>query len=225
MALTSLCAPGHHCVTHEQEQHKGPNLAPHIFSNCIPNILAIPNIFLHVQALKAASQQTYASPNPIHITSVDPLPPQGTPGQPAPPPQEVTPAKHTPSAEQVAILALTGTSKAAAREASVTLLLQEQQPQPQLQEQPPQQYLSISPSEDGGKSSVLVSEQQHMGASDETLPSIHRQLSEESHAESVSEETQSVLSSIQVCLCPLLLCTRGNSSLFFILDAFASTPS
>lgn len=153
-----------------------------------------------MQALKAASQQTEASVTPTDHLSLDPVHPKGTPCQSPSHAQEVTPAKHTPSAEQVAILALTSNFKAAAKEADVTSQ-QEQQFQQQLQEQQP---LHVLPGSDGPNGSAVETAQELMH--DESLSIIHRQLSEEfkheeSVAQSVSEEAQSELDSIEVCTC------------------------
>ena len=159
---------------------------------------------LHMQALKAASQQTEAFVTPTKPPSLDPVPPQGIPGQSPSHPQDVAPAKHTPSAEQVAILALTSNSKATAREATVALKLG-QQLQQQLQEQLPQQQpLSVSSGKDSANSSAAETGQHHAQSQYDSLSVVHRQLSEEfkreeSVAESVSEEAQSELGSIEVC--------------------------
>ena len=157
-----------------------------------------------MQALKAASQPTEASFTPTDHPSLYPVPPKGTPAQSPSHPQEVTPAKHTPSAEQVAILALTSSSKAAAKEAAV-ISQQEQQLQQQLQEQLPQQQpLHMLLGNNDANCSAAETGQQVM--QDDSLTVVHRQLSEEfkdgeSVAQSVSEEAQSEQDSIEVCTC------------------------
>ena len=157
-----------------------------------------------MQALKAASQQNEASVTATDPPLLDPVPPKGTPGQSPSHPQEVTPAKHTPSAEQVAILALTSNHKAAVKEAAV---ISKQEQQQQLQEQLPQQQpLSVSLGNDGATDNAVETGQELMPAQGVSLSVIHRQLSEEfdreeSVAQSVSEETQSELDSIEVCTC------------------------
>lgn len=182
-----------------------------------------------MQALKAASQQPEASLAPTDPPSPHPSPPHGTPGHTPLHPQQITPTKHIPSAEQLAILALTGNSKATAREAAVTVKpeqqlqqqLQQQQLQQQLQEQlPHQQHLSVSAAGEGGtKGSGGTTRQQHMQVQDEGLSGVHRQLSqeferEESPAESVSEEAEIEVGSIEVCPCLLFLALEGTVCTF-----------
>ena len=147
---------------------------------------------LCMQALKAASQQSKALFHPTDHPLLDLVPPKETPGQSPSHPQEVTPAKHTPSAEQAAILALTSSSKAAAKEAAVT---SKQQQQP----------LSFLLGNDAASAAVETG-QELMQGQDKSLFVIHRQLSEEfeheeSVAESVADEAQSELDSIEVCTC------------------------
>lgn len=154
-----------------------------------------------MQALKAASQQPQPPLNPSDPPSLG--------SSPSPPhPQQLTPAKHTPSAAQVAIIALTSDAKAAARQAAVAPDYQQQQLQPQLQGQLPRQLLlSASFGEESIKALCPEPEQGSgpMPAADDGLSEVHRQLSQEfeleesASAESVPEEAETEADSIEVC--------------------------
>ena len=153
-----------------------------------------------VKALKTASEQPAVSRSPPEILMVDTLPPSC-------PPKQITPATHTPSAEQQAILALTGDPKSATRGSVMALEQEHQQHQQQLlqqQQQQQQQPVSILSDRDKSVSSEPVSAERHMQLPNEGLGATQGQLEEEFEGSVVGsslEEADSEPDSIQVCKC------------------------
>ena len=146
---------------------------------------------MFMQALKTASEQPTVSQGPPQAPTLDTLPPTS-------PLKQITPAKHTPSAEQQAILALTGDLKTAPT-GSVVPLEHEQQLQQQ-QQQP----VGISSDLATSMYSELESAEQHIQLPDEGVGATQRQLEDEfegSIVDSSLGKAESEPDSVEVCKC------------------------